>query len=238
MINVIDIGIILLLLMAFIVGFKKGLIKEAVSLVGIIAVFIISYMLKGYLGDLLCFILPFGLFAGKLNGLVSLNILFYQLIAFIIVFSMLLGILAFVMKISGWVQKLVHMTIILWLPSKIGGGIVGFISGYITLFVVLITLLIPLGNTNLFKESLLVDKIVYKTPILSNVTNKITQPIKEVNELADQVMDNTISVNDANLRIIDDMLEYKIVSKATVNRLVELNKLNGITNIESILNKY
>ena len=59
MMNIFDIGIILLLCMGFIVGWKNGVIKELVSFVGIIIVFIISYQLKGIVGNVLCKLLPF-----------------------------------------------------------------------------------------------------------------------------------------------------------------------------------
>ena len=39
--NVLDIGIILVLIMGFIIGFKTGVMRELVSFVGIIIVFII-----------------------------------------------------------------------------------------------------------------------------------------------------------------------------------------------------
>ena len=44
MLNIFDIGIILLLIMFLIVGFKNGVIREAFALIGIIAVFIFSFV--------------------------------------------------------------------------------------------------------------------------------------------------------------------------------------------------
>ena len=58
-INILDVAIILILIMFAIIGFKRGAIKEIVSLVGIIAVFIVSFSLKGILGNILCKWLPF-----------------------------------------------------------------------------------------------------------------------------------------------------------------------------------
>ena len=91
MLNIFDVGIILLLILFIILGIKKGVIKELVSLVGIIIVFILSWSLKGIIGNFLCIILPFFKFTGIIEGMSSLNILLYQAIAFIIVFSLLMG---------------------------------------------------------------------------------------------------------------------------------------------------
>ena len=77
--SILDVIIILIILMFGAVGYKKGVIKEGVSLIGTILVFIISYMFKGVIGNELCKFLPFFNFSGKLEGLVSLNIIIYQL---------------------------------------------------------------------------------------------------------------------------------------------------------------
>ena len=56
--NIIDIGIVLVLIMFAIAGWKKGVIKETVSVVGLIVVFIIAYTFKEQLGNILCKYLP------------------------------------------------------------------------------------------------------------------------------------------------------------------------------------
>lgn len=104
--NILDIVIALVLIMSAIIGFKRGAIKEVVSLVGIIIVFILAFSLKGVLGNVLCKWLPFFNFAGNLEGVTVLNILLYQLIAFLIIYSLLFSVYMIVVKISGIVQKL------------------------------------------------------------------------------------------------------------------------------------
>ena len=85
--NVLDIGIILILIMGFIIGFKTGVMRELVSFIGIIIVFIISFELKGLIGNILCKYLPFFKFSGGIAGLPIINILIYQTIAFLLIFS-------------------------------------------------------------------------------------------------------------------------------------------------------
>ncbi|MBE6157193.1 MAG: CvpA family protein [Firmicutes bacterium] len=236
--NIFDIGIVLILIMCAITGFKKGVIKETVSLIGIILVFVIAFLLKGYVGNILCKYLPFFQFSGNLKGIVALNILMYQIIAFFILYSILIGIYAIVLRISGIFQKLVNMTIVLIIPSKIGGAIVSFISGYIIMFVVLLTLSIPLKNSEIFTSSNMVNKILYNTPVLSNSTSGITDSTKEICDLGKMLSKKEINTNEANLKTLDVMLKHKIVNKKTVEQLIVLDKLNGINNINSVLNKY
>ena len=236
--NVIDIGIILLLIMFFISGFKNGIIKEAVSVVGIVVVFIISYKLKGYIGSILCALLPFFKFGGVIRGLTAINIFLYQAIGFLITFSILLGIYEIIMGFSKFLQKLVDLTIVLLIPSKILGGLLSVIKGYLILFVIFLVLLVPLKNNDLFKESTVLDIMMNKTPFITSYTSDFQNAVNEVYDLGVKVNDKKIEVNDANLKTLDILLKYDIISKDGLQRLVDLNKLEDIENIDTVLNKY
>lgn len=238
MLNIFDVGIILLLIMFLIVGFKNGVIREAFALIGIIAVFIFSFVFKGLLGNLMCIILPFFKLSGVIEGFSVINILIYQIIAFMLVFAILLTIYEIFLKISKFIQKLVNLTIILILPSKLLGAVVSLIKGVIVLFVVFIVLMIPLKNSELFTGSTMVNQILYKTPILSQSSNNFINTVEEIYNLAEKVSNKKISTNDANLELLDMMLKHKIVNKSTVESLVKLHKLDDVNNIETVLQKY
>ncbi len=236
--NILDIIIVLILIMCAIVGFKRGAIKEIVSLVGIILVFVISFSLKGVLGNLLCKFLPFFNFAGSIEGLTVLNILLYQLIAFLIIYSLLYSVYMIVVKLSGVVQKLVHMTVVLWLPSKVIGAIVAALTGYIVTFAILLVLLIPLKNSSLFAESSIANYIIYESPVLSSSAEGISSSINEVYHLGEDVSHKRISVNEANLETMDILLKYDIVSPEVARDLVRLDKLDDISGIDKVIRRY
>ena len=236
--NILDIVIALVLIMSAIIGFKRGAIKEVVSLVGIIIVFILAFSLKGVLGNVLCKWLPFFNFAGNLEGVTVLNILLYQLIAFLIIYSLLFSVYMIVVKISGIVQKIVHMTIVLWLPSKLIGAVVAFITGYVMVFVVLLALLIPLKDTDIFKNSKFANYIVYDTPILASSSENISTSINEIYELGEDLSKGDISKNEANVKTMDILLKYKVVSAETARELVVLDKLDDISGLDKVIEKY
>ena len=238
MLNIFDVGIILLLIMFLIVGFKNGVIREAFALIGIIAVFILSFVFKGLLGNLMCIILPFFKLSGIIEGFSVINILIYQIIAFMLVFAILLTIYEIFLKISKFIQKLVNLTIILILPSKLLGAVVSLIKGVIVLYAVFIVLMIPLKNSELFTGSNMVNQILYKTPILSQSSNNYINTVEEIYNLAEKVSNKKISTNAANLELLDMMLKHKIVNKSTVESLVKLHKLDDVNNIETVLQKY
>lgn len=235
--NLLDIAIVFILVMFAIVGFKRGVIRELASVIGIVVVFVLSYMFKGLLGDFLCNLLPFFKFNGVIEGYTSINILFYQIIAFIILFGLFLSIYEIVLNVSNVIQKLVNLTLVFIIPSKILGAILSLIEGIVIIFVVLLFLMIPLKDNDLFKGSSLASKIIYETPLLSNSTRKITDTMTEIVEIESGIDEETISIDEANLKTIDIMLRYKVVSKKTVEKLVAKKKL-VVPNIETVLNKY
>ena len=225
MINIMDIFIIMMLIMFIVTGFKKGVIKEIVSLVGIIVIFIISWILKNYIGNFLCIIFPFFKFIGPLKNIDSINILFYQGIAFIITFMALLSLYSISLKISRVIQKIVNMTIILWIPSKILGGIISLVKGYIIITIVSILLIIPFGNIDIFKESRIINYMLYKTPIVSSYTDSFIEPITKIYDLGRNISNKNITAEEANKRAIEIMLQYKITNQNTIDDLIKLKKI-------------
>lgn len=236
--TIIDIVVILVLIMFAIVGWKNGVIKEVVSLAGLVLIFVIAYTFKEEIGNTLCKYLPFFNFSGNIEGLVSLNILIYQMIAFFIILCILYTIYQIVLKLSGWLQKLVNLTIILKLPSKIAGLVVGAIEGYLIIFALLLILIVPLKEIDGISESKMIPTIVHNTPIISSYTKDISNTITEIYDLADEVANEEITKNQANLKIIDTMIKYDVVSKKTVEQLQVLDKLKKVKGLDSVLEKY
>lgn len=236
--NIIDIIIILFILMGIIIGYKEGLIRSAISLVALIIVFVISYTFKSYIGNFLCKYLPFFDFSGNLKGMVSLNVLIYQLAGFFLIYGVLMGVYTLVVRISGWLQRIVDMLFILKLPSSICGSIIGFIKGYFVTLILLLVLIVPLQNSKSFGKSKLANLMLNRTPIVSEHIKDITKSVSDIYKLVDDVSNNYISINDANLKSIDIMIKAKIVDPHTVEQLVVLDKLNEINGLDNIIEKY
>ena len=213
---ILDIGIVLILIMFILIGLKNGVIKQTVSLIGLIVMFVVSYNFKGILGDFFCKICPFEVLPGEIGKITSLNIIIYEMLAFLIILFLLFLIFEIVMGITKVISKLVDATLILIIPSRILGAIVGFIEGYIVLFIILLFLMIPTSSLDGFKDSSLAPKIVYSSPILSEATKSLTKPTEEVMTLITKVNKKEISIEDANKRLLELELRYNIVSKKTV----------------------
>ena len=127
-ISLVDAIIILLILMGGIVGYKNGFIKEGMQFVGMLFIVIVSFLLKDSLMVLLYENLPFFNFFGFIKGISAINILFYQLIAFLIIFLALTFILKVLIVITGFIEWMLKLTVFLKIPSKILGIFVGILE--------------------------------------------------------------------------------------------------------------
>lgn len=228
--NIFDIVIILLLVLSFVNGFKRGVLKELVMFFGTILIYVISFLLKGKVGLLLCRIFPFFSF----DGLVSLNILIYQLIAFILIASILFTIFGIVMKFTGILQRIVDVSIILTIPSKILGGIIGLVEGYIIIFSLLIILSVPFKDIDIFTKSYLNNKIVTSSPILSNTLGNLDDLIIDIYDIKSG---NTKNKDVLNKKILDMYIDYNIISKNDLNIIISTKKLDKISKISTYATK-
>ena len=223
--TIIDAIVILFLLLGAVVGFKRGAIRSLVGLVGTIAVVVIAYYLKNPVADLLYNFVPFFEFSGNFEGLVTLNILLHEAIAYILVFMVLYSILSLILKLTGVIEKILTMTIILGIPSKIIGAVLGFIEAVVFSFIVLFVLLQFNGTSSLVKDSSMAMSILDKTPLIGSMVNETYDAILEIDALEEKYKD-TDNKDAYNGEILSIMLRYHVVSKSTVKRLIDTEKLD------------
>ena len=88
--GLVDVLIIIFILIGGALGWKRGVIKEAASALGIVLITVLSFIFKNPLSIILYENLPFFKFGGIFKGVTVLNIALYELIAFLIVFSILM----------------------------------------------------------------------------------------------------------------------------------------------------
>ena len=234
--NIIDIVIILLIIMSGIIGMKRGFFKEIVMTAGWLLVFIIAWYLKNPLADFLSLNLPFFNFWGDFKGVTAINIFLYQLIAFIIVYTILMIIFRVVVSITGLFEKFLDATIILGIPSKILGFILGLLEGYVLTFIIIFVIAQPIFNFDIVNESSFKTAILDHTPVLSNTVKGANNTIKDIIELKEEFSSNS-KKEDFNRECIRVMLKHKFVSAKYVQKLVDAKKIK-ISGVETIIHQY
>lgn len=228
--NILDAVIIVLLLVGILGGLRRGLIKEVVLLVGLVAIFVISWYLRVPISTFLYKHLPFFGFNGLFKDVSILNILLYELIAFLAVLSILSIILVILLKISGIIEKILKATIILGIFSKIGGAIIGFLEGYLIVFIILFVVNQPFIHVTGIDDSKLSNIILNNTPVLSSITDKTRKTINDINKLI-KIYKSTGKVKDDNDKdeLNEEMIKifkkYDIITEENLNYLREKGKI-------------
>ena len=231
--NIFSVVIVLLILLCGVLGSKRGILKELVVIVGTIVVFAIAFFLKDPLASFFCTYLPFFNFKIPLGNLVSLNIIFYQLIAFLLIVIVLRLILQILIDVTGIFSKIINATIILAIPNKLLGFVVGLLEGYILMFIILNVVAIPMSGSELFMSSGVRQFIVNDTPVLKDCLGGLNYAIDDVLSLSSNDDRNT---ND--LKVIDIMLKYKVVSTDFMDNVKETGKLDTINGLDNVINNY
>lgn len=234
--NLLDIIVIFILLIGAYRGWKHGVFSSIVSLVGTLLVFVLAFYLKNPLSILMYENLPFLSFGGIFSGITSFNVLVYEGISYVICLIILFIILKIVLKLSGLVDKLINFTVILALPSKILGLILGVLECYIFIYVGLFVLAQLPFSAKYFNDSTFGKEMLSKTPFLSDVTNDLYASANEVYEIClkyEGIEDKT----KADYESLEVLLKYDIITSDSVKKLSDKKKLN-IENIDELIEKY
>ena len=230
-------GIVLILIaIGALKGWKYGGITSALSLIATIFIFVAAFYIKDYLAPLMYMNLPFVKFAGIFEGISSLNIMLYQVLAYIIAIIGLLIILAILVKITKFLDKLVNWTLILALPNKILGLVFGAIQYYIIVyFILFIFLQIPYTSYEV-QQSQIGQGMINNTPVLSDVTQELYSTYKEVYDICVQGA-NAEDRDGFNRLAVESMMKHNVVTFEEVKELRNQRKIEG-PKIDEMITEY
>lgn len=229
--NVADIVILIALALGAVAGFKAGVIKKTVDFLGIFIIIILSFYLKNYLSVLMYENLPFFSFGGFIKGIEAVNVLLYEAMAFFAVFIALLFFLKSLLLITGLVEKILKATVILSIPSKILGIIVGAIEAYVYVFLALVILTLPIIKLPYVRESKIGNFMLNNTPILSGISEEMIDIYGNVYTILTE-KDNK-SNEELNEEVITLLIDKQVLSNESAKKLVDKNKIH--INDKSIL---
>jgi len=232
--NVVDYIILGILLLHLLKGLKNGLLLSIVNVIGVVLIFVIAFYIKGPISIFLYERLPFLSFAGIFKGIVAVNILFYEAIAYGITIILLSIVFTIIKRITKIIDRLLSFTLFLNLPSKILGGVIGLVEGILYSFILLFIASVVNTTTVYVNESKYGNLILENTPIISTVTSDLVNSSKEIYNV---VLNNKNNTNKANLESIDILMKYDILSYDSCVKLINDKKIN-IIGIENVIEKY
>ncbi len=225
--NVVDLIILIFIVFGGLLGGFRGFTRSLVSFVGIFAILILSFILKNPVSIFLYNNLPFFNFGGIFKGITVLNILLYEVIAFFIVFSVLTIIFKLLLIITNIFEKILNMTIILGIPSKILGSIIGMLESVIFVFIAMYILRLPTLNFEIARTSKVGNFILDNTPLLNKVCDDTVLIFNDIIELKNEYEEES-DTKQFNQDALDKMIERKIITKENAQKLIEKGKLKDV----------
>lgn len=213
--NLVDIFFLLVILVCGLIGLKRGFFKELVLTVGYIILLIISYKLITPTTNLIISLVKVG------NN--PLNLLIYQIIAFLVVFIILSIIFQLIVFLTNILEKLLNVTIVLGIFSKILGFILGLIKGVIVAYLLSLLFTLPMfNNIPMFRNSTVKKEILTKMPNI-----KLNQIVNEISKL-------DINSKDFNRQVLQILIKYNIITKEKVIDMIKSGQLDAT--LEEYLN--
>ena len=164
-----DLFVLLLLIIGFFIGLKRGFILQIIHMTGFIIAFIVAYIFYDQLAPKLTLWIPYPSFgSGELKLLFdnpNMEGAYYRAIAFVAIFFAVKIVLQIIGSMFDFVANLpILKGLNIW-----AGGLLGFIEVYLLVFILLyIAALLPIGPIQeMLYNSVLADSIVKHTPIFS-----------------------------------------------------------------------
>ena len=129
-------------------------------------------------------------------------------------------------KATTLFESFLKATIILSIPSKILGGILGFVKHYLIIFIVLYVISIPVFSINIGKTKL-GDFMLKNSLGLSNATSDTIMIFEEFSNLVDEYKDKD-NKNEFNQEALDLLIKYKAITRENAKSLVDSGKIKGV----------
>ena len=224
--NIMSVVIILIVLLYVALGFKRG-----VSLIGTIAILVVSFVLKDIVANFLMEHLPFFNFGGIFEGITSINILMYEMISFIVVFVVLYCVLNILLTLSGLIETLLKLTIVLAIPSKILGALLGLVEGVIVAFLVSFVFLHLAPTEKYVMDSKLAIVLLERTPFIGRMTTSTTLALEDINKIVNSLKEND-NRSEANYKVLHQMIYWKVITVEQAQKLINDKKIEFENDVE------
>lgn len=213
----VSIILIIITLLGFYIGWQRGFVKEVTDFVALFISMVLAGIFKGPLANLLYTVLPFF----KLNKLYSVNIILYQVVLYLLLVLLFLGIYQLIIMKLKIKEKIVETSvetniIFQFLGAALGGPLV-----VLFLYNVLLFAKLPMFNIGMINNSKYVNMLMEKTPVVSKRNKKLYTTndyvLKLINNKKLQEVDNEY----LDTQIVNYMAENNLVSEKKIKTLYD-----------------
>lgn len=220
---IVSILVILILIADIVAGYKKGFLESGVKFLKTVVAMLIAYFCKAPLSSYLYLNFPFFKLSGIFKGVTAVNILLYEVIAFFVVFILVLIILNIISSILKLDEKVLRLVSIIGVPNKIMGAIIGGLKSIVFLYFALSIFFVVSNFMKLDTGESLGDYIV-EMPVLKNTFGSVLDSFDQISDLAVEY-ENIQDKEKLNNESIDILLKYDIITEENLELLIKAGKV-------------
>ena len=217
---VVNLVIILFLLLSIYDGYKKGLFESFFKFLGFIVSCVVAYIFKNKLSVIMYTYLPFFKFGGVFKGITALNILLYELLAFIAIFIVCMIIVSLLLKMTNIIEKLVKALPIIGFVDRLLGAVIGFVQSIVVLYFVIFIFKFGCNLFGFYVQPSLADNII---PVLKEKCGESLEAFNDIVELKDDY--ESTEKEEFNNKAIKILLDHKVITKENLDLLIKKNKI-------------
>ena len=225
--GIIDILIIVVIVFGMYLGYRNALFKELSDFIILFIGSIVSGLISRLLFNGLYKFLPFFNFYGNAKGLKSINIIFWQLILYVLILFIIISIIKRIYVKTGIEEKIKDSMVESNIITRLLGLIVSPLLMVTLMFNVILVFLAPNFNLEILNNSKGASMIMEKMPILSIQNNKTYVNEKYIIKRINKSDNKDSNYKKVNNDIINNMVSTDLISKDKINVLNKKNKLVG-----------
>ena len=219
---IVNIVIILLIVLATIDSYKKGLFDSVIKFLGFIIACVVAFTFKNKLSVLMYTYLPFFKFGGSIKGVTAINILLYELIAFLIIYIVAKLVINLIIKMTGIIDRLVKLIPIIGFIDQLLGAIVGFIDAIVVLYLVIFIFKFGCNMFGVYVKPSLADNIM-EIPILNDKFGSSLSAFDDIIALKDDY--NSSEADVFNNKAIKILLDKNVLTQDNLDLLIKKKKI-------------
>jgi hypothetical protein len=162
-----------------------------------------------------------------------MNILLYEILAFITICIILAIILLIVNKLIRVVERLFSFIIGIGVPTGVLGAIISFLEFYLVLYLFIFIVLLFSAYAGRPIDDSLANKLFDNTPILKDTARPVLQSFIDIADISYKTDDK----KEVDYKALDVLLKYEVISTDNAKILIDNNKLK-IEGANGLVTKY
>lgn len=226
--GIMNIIMVVWLILGFVIGIFTGFLERTIRVIEMFIIVLLSLFIKNPISALLYKYLPFIDFKIKV-----VNILMYEIIAFVIVAIIIIIIIKLLNKAINLVESVFAFILNIGFPKRILGGVITFCEGAFYLYIFIFIVFFISTAYNMPIEGSLANKYFDRAPVLSQTLGPIFKSSVDIASISNAIKDKDL----VECKSLDTLLAYKIISKENAKYLVDKNKLD-FKGVENVIDKY